>query len=167
MYVSSEVCEFVIVWNEINFFIFLVFPPLCSGVSTQVPSWCVVTCLEVCCFYSHGEQCLSMLAVYFLLVIDTVLPCDREPLPFCWCGHGRIYSMPLGRQSCPCYSDIWCDWRVCAWPCSSMYSVPPESLCWTSSLYKFQAMQVLWWPCIVYLGLLVNTGGLKCRLNPC
>ena len=91
LYASVEVSEYVIVSNEIKFRFFLVCPPLCSGVCSQLLSWYFVTRVQPCCFHLHVEQCLSILAVcLYYISIDTVLLCYCEPLPFCWPGHGRI-----------------------------------------------------------------------------
>ena len=77
---------------NMSFVSFWYFRPLCSSVDSQVPSWYFVACLQPCCSHSHGEQCLSIIAVcMFYISIDTVLPCcDRENLPFCWPGHGHV-----------------------------------------------------------------------------
>ena len=63
VYASVEVSEHVIVSNEIKFRFFLLCPPLCSGVCSQLLSWYFVTRVQPCCFHLHVEQCLSILAV--------------------------------------------------------------------------------------------------------
>ena len=99
LYASVEVSEYVIVSNEIKFRFFLVCPPLCSGVCSQLLSWYLSP------VFSHAASVNTLSIVYPYL--QSV--CITSPLTqYCFVTVNHcffvgqvivVYSMPLERRS--------------------------------------------------------------------